>query len=924
MITAGFFAAAVVHAQTAAASANTSSWLDPIKNGAVLAIGWVVQLWVSVIGKLCMSLIGIIISIAEYNDFVTSTAVTNGWVIIRDVVNMFFILILLVIAFATIFNVKEYKYQAMLPRLLIMAVVINFSRTICGIFIDLGQVVMLTFVNGFKAAAGGNFVNALKINELMKFDPAVKPDLMNITGSFILAAIMITITAVVLGAFAIMLVMRVVTLWFLVVLSPLAFMSSVWPSGRLKQNYGKWWDMFLDNIMVGPILAFFLWLSLLVLGGENVATVDSLVKDTYVKEGGISASATQIGSLENMISYLMGIGMLLGSLAMAQGMRAAGAGIAGKALGAIQGYAKGAVMKPISLAGRGLKTVGKRAGGEAYRAFGIKANVDLAVEKFRASGLGRVVAPTKEQKEERDLKGRIKALKSTRLESDAAKAEQLQNNLASQKQKEFETSGVDARIARQRLKNPKIKGSAEEEALAMIVAGSGLMKQSEFRSYGIGRDDKDAKRVESRLRGAAYKFGDKTALIGYSENAAIPGDPLKDIQDIMKQHKNPGEQAAFLKDIKSMSKLGADGMVSNEYAPEFLSEVVPEYFEKMPEKRQKDILDAAIYAEKNAQDKFNSLGLAGKMDALIKATKTGDVDGAKDYTSYQKAHQPALFEEERLETAGKEAVSYISGTLPKSDLDSALEKIVQGAGKADPSWMKDRMGDAMNSLHSVSIMQNTKDASAIVMELQKLRKSLADKAIDLDKDPVTISTGQFDKSGQEMSNLEVMQEGRLYKNLGGAEDMAREMSASGVTEKKRKATAQLVGVSTRYMEDATGTRPTKEALPSFAAHPKTFYGTVRDYYVAEANSRNEIDKITGIAEAGKRDKQVKTSMNRLATSLRIIEKSDKRFSADVNADVEQLKNEIQRLTQLGANSGQADIDALKDMLDKLREKIIIP
>ncbi|MFH1193777.1 MAG: hypothetical protein V1661_02175 [bacterium] len=337
-----------------AVSFSPSEW-------ALSAVGTIVSYYVQAIGKLTMLMIGILVKVASYNEFVNSAAVTEGWVIIRDVVNMFFILILLIIAFATIFNVREYKYQAMLPRLLIMAVVINFSRTIAGIFIDFGQVVMLTFVNGFQAAAGGNFINALRINDLTNFKADVETkdtSLGFVFAGFILAAIIITITLVVVVAMTMILVMRIVMLWFLIVLSPLAFMSSVWPGGKLKANYGKWWEMFIDNITIGPIMAFFLWLSLLVLGS---GTIGKEFMGGDVSANLPSAAGTKIGTFENMISYLMGIGMLLGSLYMTKSMQAAGSGIAGKALGMVQGYATAGLRKAAMLPARGATRTAREA-----------------------------------------------------------------------------------------------------------------------------------------------------------------------------------------------------------------------------------------------------------------------------------------------------------------------------------------------------------------------------------------------------------------------------------------------------------------------------------------------------------------------------------------------------------------------------------
>jgi len=365
-------------------------------------IGWVVQQVVGLLGKLAVQLVYLLVAIASYNEFVNSPTVAEGWAVVRDVVNMFFIVILLVIAFATIFNVSEYKYQKMLPRLLIMAVVINFSRTICGIFIDLGQVVMLTFVNGFQAAAGGNFVNALKITDLMNFDQkqldAVPGGLQyaQIFAAMLLALIVMIVTVVVLVVMVLVLVMRIIMLWFLIILSPMAFMASVWPGGRIKQKYGQWWDIFLDNIMVGPILAFFLWLSLLVLGTGDYGT--TIIKN-YTDTGGGQAesermpntSLTKIGTPENMLSYIMGIGMLLGSLYMASQMRSAGSGIAGSALGKVKGYASGAVRKAGAVPAR-IGSYATKEASEVVRGGARRASMPILSSLVRAPLVGGLAA----------------------------------------------------------------------------------------------------------------------------------------------------------------------------------------------------------------------------------------------------------------------------------------------------------------------------------------------------------------------------------------------------------------------------------------------------------------------------------------------------------------------------------------------------
>jgi hypothetical protein len=104
---------------------------------------------------------------AQFNNFLGITAVKEGWRLVRDLCNMFFIVILLVISFATILKIESYAYKKWLGKLIMAAILINFSKTITGFLIGISQIVMLTFVSAFKDAVAGNFAQGMHLNEMM-------------------------------------------------------------------------------------------------------------------------------------------------------------------------------------------------------------------------------------------------------------------------------------------------------------------------------------------------------------------------------------------------------------------------------------------------------------------------------------------------------------------------------------------------------------------------------------------------------------------------------------------------------------------------------------------------------------------------------------------------------------------------------------
>ncbi len=288
------------------------------------------------LGACVLVLTFLLIWVSSYNSFTTTGAVTTGWVVVRDVSNMFFIVVLLIIAIATILGVETYQWKKMLPRLLIMAVLINFSKVIAGILIDFAQVVMMTFVNAFKTGGTGSFVNFIGIDKLLSFNSGsitgTKVDYSVVAVSALLAFVRLIIAGVVIVVMLVVLVMRIVMIWILVVLSPLAFILSTFPAGQKYAS--QWWEMFGKYLVVGPVLAFFLWLSLATMNGGKTHIIDKSSIPNGEEPPTIGAS--QGGDWDTAISFIVSIGLLIGGLMITQKMGVAGSELAGSAVQKLQ------------------------------------------------------------------------------------------------------------------------------------------------------------------------------------------------------------------------------------------------------------------------------------------------------------------------------------------------------------------------------------------------------------------------------------------------------------------------------------------------------------------------------------------------------------------------------------------------------------
>lgn len=307
-----------------------------------LIVGNLCALLVSVVGLVFTVVISILIKIAQYNNFVNSPPVDLGWGIVRDLCNMFFVVILLVIAFGTVLKIETYHYKRLLPKLLLMALLINFSKTIAGLFIDISQVIMLTFVAGFAVTGAANFVNLLGIEKLMTISGYNEvTSNAALAGSYVLALIMAIIALIVVTIITIILFLRIVALWILVILSPFAYLFSIIPT---TQKYAQqWWAQFTKYVIVGPVLSFFIWLSLSMSSSIGSGEFKILSGSDIYKSGvgsqeqqNLKASITEISTESSMAQYMIAICLLVGSLMAAQQIGVAGSKMAGDWAGKIQ------------------------------------------------------------------------------------------------------------------------------------------------------------------------------------------------------------------------------------------------------------------------------------------------------------------------------------------------------------------------------------------------------------------------------------------------------------------------------------------------------------------------------------------------------------------------------------------------------------
>ncbi len=327
--------------------------------------------------SLMLFVLTFIVQVASYNSFLSSDAVNVGWVMVRDLTNMVFVVALLIIAFGTILGIEHYEWKHMLFKLVAAAVLVNFSRVICGIIIDVAQVVMVTFVNGISSTIGGNFIRAFSLDSIRSFSSANNLPI-NSEGVWLsaLASLFISVTILVTsGVLLAMLVARVLVLWVLIVLSPIAFVFGV--LDQTKSYASEWWSQFGKNVITGPVLVFFLWLTLVTVGNGMVSTQFA----TTAQNTNAFSESSGIGQAlrwDSLVNFVIAIGMLLVGIKVTQQLGGIGAEWTGKAVD---------IGKKVTMAVSGISTVRKTAAkGYELAGKGVELAKARAVRPFVRAG----------------------------------------------------------------------------------------------------------------------------------------------------------------------------------------------------------------------------------------------------------------------------------------------------------------------------------------------------------------------------------------------------------------------------------------------------------------------------------------------------------------------------------------------------------
>lgn len=353
----------------------------PILSTIVSGLLWIIMLFLSKLVQLGGALVDFSLNFASFTE---APVVEAGWQVTRDLVNMGFAAILLFMAFATVLGRETYSLKKLLPRLIFVALLINFSLFFAGLIIDFSQVLTHFFIDAVAGDKGvaANLMNSLSITRIYDFDKSVGTGILTLLIGVefgvimeqIASAILFLIVAFLFFALALFLISRLVFIWILLIFAPIAWLSYIVKiPGFTEYSWEKWWSEFLKWTFFAPGYAFFIYVAMLTaqqisnpaspLFPDNAATQAIAKNAEGIFASGFFSSPTTI------LQYIVVVMILFTGFKVALSAGPVGAkffggiaqGVGKMASGSVKGLAKFATGKASEWAAKGAEKEGKGA-----------------------------------------------------------------------------------------------------------------------------------------------------------------------------------------------------------------------------------------------------------------------------------------------------------------------------------------------------------------------------------------------------------------------------------------------------------------------------------------------------------------------------------------------------------------------------------
>ncbi len=286
----------------------------------------------------------LLITVFQYSTyFGNSEGMLVAWSVLRDLGNIVLLFGFIFIGLQTILNIGHFSVSKALPRLVIFAILINFSLFVSEAIVDVSNVFASTFytqaaqvdctqnANMLKCANEGIVGNVMREAGISGFlglqgfaDITTADEGTKAFFLYFCLLIMVLVMIVVFLAAVVLFIIRAVLLMLLLVTSPIGFVGMAIP--QLEEFSKTWWKKLISNAFFAPIFLLMILVGLKIMdGASGIFNPGGTSLATAVMQG-----STGTGGI--FILYSLIIGFMIAALASAKSMGAMGGSfVVGKA-----------------------------------------------------------------------------------------------------------------------------------------------------------------------------------------------------------------------------------------------------------------------------------------------------------------------------------------------------------------------------------------------------------------------------------------------------------------------------------------------------------------------------------------------------------------------------------------------------------------
>ncbi len=282
------------------------------------------------------------------------------WQIVRDICNLAFIFGFIYLGIKTIFDPESAQTKRWLTKIIIGALLINFSLLFTKVIVDIGNYTAIVIEAEGSRAFGGNTLPASIINtiELSKIfgGKDVSGTLGAMFAYYLMAFIFLCVCGIVLMFVAFQLVTRFITIIIILMASPFLFAGTVFP--QTEKHVSKLWATLIGHSFYPAIFLFLAFISVKIVSFIKITVLtktDDIAKSLQTNDS--------VGFMQVILMFVIAMILFIESHVIAKKISESGGSMSVESIkGARSRAVKMAGGATAGLAARGLRaTVGQRA-----------------------------------------------------------------------------------------------------------------------------------------------------------------------------------------------------------------------------------------------------------------------------------------------------------------------------------------------------------------------------------------------------------------------------------------------------------------------------------------------------------------------------------------------------------------------------------